>query len=62
METSTPETNSLQEVKPETDMNSDDLSPEEQLFYSSIKPTLNAMLEDPPPETVNKIINYSKSV
>ena len=62
METSTPETNSLQEVKPETEINGDDLSPEEQLFYSSIKPTLNAMLEDPHPETVNKIINYSKSV
>jgi hypothetical protein len=43
-------------------MNIEGLNAEEQSFYSSIKPTLNAMIEDPHTETVSKILDYSKSV
>lgn len=62
IETTTPETNSLQETKSDIDPNLEDLNTEDQSFYSSIVPDLNAMLEDPNPEIINKIVNYSKSV
>lgn len=62
MEIYTPETNSLTETKPESDMDIEGLNAEEQSFYTSIKPTLNAMIEDPQTETVSKIMDYSKSV
>jgi hypothetical protein len=58
IEISTQETNSI----PETDPKNEDLSSVEQLFYSSIKPDLDAMLEDPKQESINKIMNYSKSI
>jgi hypothetical protein len=62
IEITTPETNSLQETKSDIDPNLEDLNTEDQSFYSSIVPDLNAMLEDPNPEIINKIVNYSKSV
>ncbi|WP_395625847.1 hypothetical protein [Daejeonella sp.] len=62
MEIYTPETNSLPEIISESDMNIEGLNAEEQSFYSSIKPTLNAMIEDPHKEIVSKILDYSKSV
>jgi hypothetical protein len=62
IEINTPETNSLQETKSDIDPNLEDLNTEDQSFYSSIVPDLNAMLEDPNPEIINKIVNYSKSV
>lgn len=57
IETSTPETDSLQEK----DLPNEDLNPDEEIFYSSIKSDLNAILVDPKPETIKKIMNYSKS-
>jgi hypothetical protein len=62
IEITTPETNSLQETKSDIEPNLEELNSEDQSFYSSIVPDLNAMLEDPNPEIINKIVNYSKSV
>lgn len=62
METFTPESNSLPAEKEETELNKKELTEEEESFYSSIKPALNNMLVDPKPETIGKIMDYSKSV
>ena len=62
IEISTPKTNSLQKTEVNKDINSEDLSEDEQLFYASIKPGLNAMATDPNQETISKIVNYSKSL
>jgi|688.fasta_scaffold329944_3 hypothetical protein len=62
IEITTPKTNSIQETKSEIDPNLEELNTEDQSFYSSIVPDLNALLEDPNPEIINKIVNYSKSV
>jgi hypothetical protein len=62
IEITTPKTNSKQETKSEIDPNLEELNTEDQSFYSSIVPDLNALLEDPNPEIINKIVNYSKSV
>ncbi|SDM69968.1 hypothetical protein SAMN05421813_12025 [Daejeonella rubra] len=62
IETSTPKTNSLQKTEVNKDINAEDLSEDEQSFYSSIKPCLNAMVTDPKQETISKLVNYSRSV
>ena len=62
IEINTPETNSLQDTQSDIDPNLEELNTEDQSFYSSIVPDLNAMLEDPNPEIIHKIVNYSKSV
>ncbi|WP_395803384.1 hypothetical protein [Daejeonella sp.] len=62
IEITTPKTNAIQETKSEIDPNLEELNTEDQSFYSSIVPDLNALLEDPNPEIINKIVNYSKSV
>jgi hypothetical protein len=55
-------TNSLGEPEPETVASIEELGEEEQSFYSSIVPDLNALLENPKPETLGKIMDYSKSI
>jgi len=55
-------TNSLGEPEPETEASIEELGEEEQSFYSSIVPDLNALLENPKPETLGKIMDYSKSI
>lgn len=62
METFTPESNSLQTEKEDADQEKEGLTEEEESFYSSIKPALNNMLMNPKPETIGKIMDYSKSV
>jgi hypothetical protein len=62
IEISTPKTNSLQKTEVNKDINSEDLSEDEQSFYSSIKPGLNAMVTDPNQETISKLVKYSKSL
>jgi hypothetical protein len=60
IEISTPKTNSLQQTEENKDIIAEELSEEEQSFYSSIKPCLNAMARDPTEETISKMVNYSK--
>lgn len=62
IEISTPKSNSLQKTEVKKDINSEDISEDEQSFYSSITPCLNAMEKDPNQETISKIVNYSKSL
>lgn len=62
MEIFTPETDSLKEAKTEANPNNEDLNAEEQTFYQTLKPALNELIEEPKEETINKIMNYSKSV
>jgi hypothetical protein len=62
IEISTPKTNSLQKTEVNKDINSEDLSEDEQSFYSSIKPGLNAMATDPKQETISKLVKHSKSL
>lgn len=62
IEISTPKTNSLQKTEVNKDINSEDISEDEQSFYSSIKPCLNAMVADPKQDTICKLVNYSKSI
>jgi len=62
IEISTQKTNSLQKTEVIKDINSDDLSEDDQSLYSSLKPCLNAMAKDPSQETISKLVNYSKSI
>lgn len=39
-----------------------DLSEEELLFYTSIKPDLNKIKLKPDPDSVRKILDYSRSI
>lgn len=59
---STPKTNSLQNKKAEDSPLIEDLGEEEQKFYSSIKPGLNAIANNPQQDTISRILNYSKSL
>lgn len=62
IEISTTTTNSLQNNLIEKGSVCEDLGEEEQSFYISLKPGLNAIVYNPPQETINSILNYSKSV
>ena len=62
IEISTPKTNSLQKTEVNKDINSEELSEDDQSFYATIKPCLNAMVKDPSQDTISKIVNYSKSI
>jgi len=62
IETSTPKTNSLQNTKTENSPLIEELGEEEQSFFVSIKPGLNAIVSNPNQETVSSILNYSKSL
>ncbi|MGB4775178.1 MAG: hypothetical protein WBP45_08400 [Daejeonella sp.] len=46
----------------ETSQKSFALNDEEQFFYNSIKDDLNRIIKEPCPDTVNKILNFSKSL
>ncbi len=62
IEISTPKTNSLQNTKTENSPVIEELGEEEQSFFVSIKPGLNAIVSNPNQETVSSILNYSKSL
>jgi hypothetical protein len=62
IEISTPATNSLTNKKAESSLLAEDLSEEEQSFYSSIKPDLNALTNNPADITISNILDYSKSL
>jgi hypothetical protein len=62
IEISTPKTNSLQQTEVNKDINAEDLSEDEQSFYTAIKPCLNAMATDPSQDTISNLVNYSKSI
>ena len=62
IETSTPATNSLTSTKSEISLLAKDIGGNEQSFYSSIKPDLNALTNNPADETISNILDYSKSL
>ncbi len=61
IETSTHQKRSLKEAKVESMVRTEDLGEEEQSFYTSIKPELNSLLTEPAQESVEKILEYSRS-
>jgi hypothetical protein len=61
IEISTPGTNSLTNTKAERSLLAEDLGEDEQSFYSSIKPDLNALANNPADKTISNILDYSKS-
>lgn len=61
IETSTHQKRSLKETKVESMVRAEDLGEEEQSFYTSIKPELNSLLTEPAQESVEKILEYSRS-
>jgi hypothetical protein len=62
IEISTPSTNSLTNTKAESSLLTEVLGEEEQSFYSSIKPDLNALTNNPAEKTISTILDYSKSL
>ncbi len=62
IETSTPATNSLTSTKSEISLLAKDIGVDEQSFYSSIKPDLNALTNNPADKTISNILDYSKSL
>ncbi|MFZ4102260.1 MAG: hypothetical protein ACOYKR_09910 [Sphingobacterium thalpophilum] len=62
IETSTPATNSLTSTKSEISLLARDIGGDEQSFYSSIKPDLNALTNNPADKTISNILDYSKSL
>lgn len=62
IEISTPKTHSLQLTEVNKDSNAEDLSEEDQSFYTAIKPCLNAMAKNPNQDTISNLVNYSKSI
>jgi hypothetical protein len=61
IEISTPGANSLTNTKAERSLLAEDLGEDEQSFYSSIKPDLNALANNPTDKTISNILDYSKS-
>ena len=59
---STPKTHSLQQLEVNKDINPEGLSEEDQLFYTAIKPCLNAIAINPSQDTINNLVNYSKLI
>lgn len=62
IETSTPATNSSTNTKAENSLLADDIGEDEQSFYSSIRPGLNALTNNPAEKTISSILDYSKSL
>jgi Golgi nucleoside diphosphatase len=62
IEISTLETNSLTNKKAESNLLAEDLGEDEQSFYSSIKPDLNSLTNNPAEKTISSILDYSKSL
>jgi len=62
IEISTSGTNSLTNTKAESSLFADDLGEDEQSFYCSIQPDLNALANNPAEKTISSILNYSKSL
>ncbi len=61
IKTSTHQKRSLKDTKVESIVRTEDLGEEEQSFYTSIKPELNSILYEPSQESVEKILEYSRS-
>ncbi|NQV74793.1 MAG: hypothetical protein HQ491_01950 [Bacteroidetes bacterium] len=62
IEISTPKTHSLKLTEVNKDITAEDLSEEDQSFYTTIKPCLNAMAKNPSQDTISNLVNYSKSI
>jgi hypothetical protein len=62
IEISTLTTNSLTNKKAESNLLAEDLGEDEQSFYASIKPDLNAITNNPAEKTISSILDYSKSL
>ncbi len=62
IEISTPKTHSLKLTEVNKDITAEDLSEEDQSFYTAIKPCLNAMAKNPSQDTISNLVNYSKSI
>ncbi len=62
IEISTPATNSITSAKAESSLFAEDLGEDEQSFYTSIKPDLNALVQNPAEKAVSNILDYSKSL
>lgn len=60
IETFTHATNSLPSGKAEDTISAKDLNDEDQLFYLSIKPELNALAKNPLQDTITNILEFSK--
>ena len=54
--------NSLHTEKIKSSIPAEDLSEEEQVFYTFIKPDLNKIALNPSRTSISKILNYSKSL
>lgn len=61
IETITHATNSLPSGKTENSISAKDLSEEDQSFYLSIKPELNALAMNPLRDTIVTILDFSKT-
>ena len=62
IEISTPKTHSLKLKEVNKDITAEDLSEEDQSFYTAIKPCLNAMAKNPSQDSISNLVNYSKSI
>lgn len=62
IKTSTRPLNSLHTEIVNSSDTAEDLSEEEQSFYTFIKPDLNKIALNPNRASINKILNYSKSL
>lgn len=62
IEISTPKTHSLKLTEVNKDITAEDLSEEDQSFYTAIKPCLNAIAKNPSQDTISNLVNYSKSI
>ena len=62
IEISTPKTHSLQKTEVIKDISEEDISEEDQSFYTEIRPCLNAMATNPSQDSISNLLNYSKSI
>jgi hypothetical protein len=62
IEISTHTPNSLQHETAQNSISAENLSEEDQFFYTSIKKNLNEIIESPRTETISRILNYSRSM
>lgn len=60
--TSTTFLNSLLNSEIEQKTSKISLNKDEALFYTLLKPSLNVLVKQPTQESVNKILNFSKSI
>ena len=59
---STHTSNSLQREIVQSSASAENLSEEDQFFYTSIRKNLDKVVESPSADTISKILNYSKAM